>query len=429
MNSRLFTILILALSSFSFSAEEYDHIYLMEFENVKSDFTINNLSKALPDIIIQNYEFRGDLTVEYLSNIEPYIPDNSLKEIDNAIIVNGRFMPHDDDLDIEIELYDLSSWGLLGRKSFYCPIQDMTCIHDAFLIIVEDMLSDYILAEEEGEISPGQNTKKRIVYSRNEQIDNTDMFKESLSINTIEAEFDIDISHNDEHLEEDEEHDDGLISREFDFSSNKKLSKSPVEINTEKLSHILGEFLTNPYHIIIGEMVVGLNKHDRDIIDFTIPIEFSIKQDLIEELLSDIPNQILYNKNGNLSIELSNKNFSFDRGLITKLSTMRYQIIPIYSFLDEYDEIQLLVIDTWEKKYKNLSIGDNVILHTNQYTPLYAIKSDSDNIYFNLDVNTSVINYSFSVPYNTFGDYTKLIIDFMGEDELDQYLNIDWGNE
>ena len=59
-------------------------------------------------------------------------------------------MPHDDDLDIEIELYDLSSWVLLGRKSFYCPIQDMTCIHDAFLIIVEDMLSDYILAEEEG---------------------------------------------------------------------------------------------------------------------------------------------------------------------------------------------------------------------------------------------------------------------------------------
>ena len=40
-----------------------------------------------------------------------------------------------------------------------------------------------------------------------------------------------------------------------------------------------------------------------------------------------------------------------------------------------------------------------------------------------------MINYSFSVPYNTFGDYTKLIIDFMGEDELDQYLNIDWGNE
>ena len=50
-------------------------------------------------------------------------------------------------------------------------------------------------------------------------------------------------------------------------------------------------------------------------------------------------------------------------------------------------------------------------------------------IYFNLDVNTSVINYSFSVPYNTFGDYTKLIVDFMIEDELDQYLDTEWRSE
>ena len=131
---------------------------------------------------------------------------------------------------------------------------------------------------------------------------------------------------------------------------------------------------------------------------------------------------------GNISIELSNENFMFHPSLITKLATMRYQLIPIYSFLDENGEIQLLVIDTWEKKYKHLMIGDNKILHTNQYTPLYTIKSDSYNIFINLDINTSIVSYSFSVPYNTFGNYTKLIVDFMMEDELDQYLNVQWGN-
>ena len=395
---------------------------------MNSDFTVNNLSKALPDIVIQNYEFRGDLTVEYLNSVEPYLPESDSKK-DSAIILNGRFMSNDDDIDIEIELYDSSTWGLLGRKSFYCPIQDMICIHDAFLITIEEMLGEYILAEEEREIDPGKNTKKRIVYSKGEPIDNTDMFKEALSVNTVDAEFSIDIPTDEVNFTDDDDIDDGLISREFDFSRNKKLSKSPVEINTEELSVILGHFLTNPYDIIIGEMVLQINKYDRDIIDFTIPIEFSINQDLVDQLLSDMPNQVLYNKNGNLSIELSNKNFVFDKGLITKLATMRYQIIPIYSFLDENDEIQLLIIDTWEKKYKNLLIGDNMILHTNEYTPLYAIKSDSDNIYFNLDVNTNVINYSFSVPYDTFGDYTRLIVDFMVEDELDQYLNIEWKSE
>ncbi len=424
MNNKIFIILTVMLTSLLFSKEEYSHIYLMEFENVNSEITINNLSRALPDIVIQNYEFRGDLSVGYLDTIEPYFP-NEYKDnrAIGGLIINGRFSLSDSDIDIQVELYDLSTWDLLGKESFYCPAENMTCIHDAFLIVIDELLEDYILAEEETGVGLGKNITKRIVYSKNESVDNTDVFKESLSINTMDAEFNIDLNN---HLEEVE---DQPASRIFDFSPNKTLSKSPIEINTEKLDHMLEKFLTNPYDITIGEMIVKLNEYDRDMIDFSIPIEFLINKDLVDGLLSDIPHNILYNKDGNISIELLNNNFTFNQALITKLATMRYQIIPIYTFLDKDEEIQLLIIDTWEKKYKDLSIGDNHILHTNQYTPLYTIKSDSKNIYINLDVNTVIVNYSFSVPYNTFGNYTRLIVDFMLEDDLDQYLHIDWGNK
>ena len=425
MNSRAFTILTITLCSFSFSAEEYNHIYLMEFENINSDFTINNLSRALPDIVIENYEFRGDLKIKYLTNVEPYLPKSNSENKEDALIINGRFSSNDKNVDIDVELYDLSTWDILGKKSFYCPIQDMVCIHDAFLIVISEMLDEYIIVEEEREIGLWQNVTKRIVYSKDRPVDNTDMFKEALSINTIDAEFNINLPKSKEGKNID---DNSLISKEFDFSNNQKSSKNPIDVNTEKLNDILGQFLTNPYDVTIGEMVITLNEYDRDLIDFTIPLEFLINKELVDALLSGIPNNITHNKNGNLSIQLLNENFTFNQSLITKLATMRYQIIPIYSFLDKNEEIQLLIVDTWEKKYKDLLIGDNKILLTNQYTPLYAIKSDSYNIYINLDVNTAIINYSFSVPYNTFGNYTRLIVDFMSEDELDQYLIIEWGN-
>ena len=74
----------------------------MEFENVNSDFTINNLSRALPDIVIQNYEFRGDLTVEYLDSIDPYLPKESSDNLkSDGLIINGRFSSSDEDVDIE----------------------------------------------------------------------------------------------------------------------------------------------------------------------------------------------------------------------------------------------------------------------------------------------------------------------------------------
>ena len=76
----------------------------MEFENVNSDFTIDNLSRALPDIVIKNYEFRGDLTVEYLTNVDPYLPNSELKNKEDVVIINGRFISSDKNVDIEIEL-------------------------------------------------------------------------------------------------------------------------------------------------------------------------------------------------------------------------------------------------------------------------------------------------------------------------------------
>ena len=49
----------------------------------------------------------------------------------------------------------------------------------------------------------------------------------------------------------------------------------------------------------------------------------------------------------------------------------------------------------------------------------------SYNIYINLDVNTSVINYSFSVPYNTFGNYTKFVVDFQKLFPEQEFVNCD----
>ena len=185
MNNKIFIILTVMLTSLLFSKEEYSHIYLMEFENVNSEITINNLSRALPDIVIQNYEFRGDLSVGYLDTIEPYFP-NEYKDnrAISGLIINGRFSLSDSDVDIEVELYDLSTWDLLGKESFYCPVENMSCIHDAFLIVIDELLEDYILAEEETGVGLGKNITKRIVYSKNEPVDNTDVFNVPTSYRT-----------------------------------------------------------------------------------------------------------------------------------------------------------------------------------------------------------------------------------------------------
>ena len=55
----------------------YDTIYLLKFDNLKNDFPYSHMEEALPDLIRENYEFRQDLTIKYIENINPNIEKKS----------------------------------------------------------------------------------------------------------------------------------------------------------------------------------------------------------------------------------------------------------------------------------------------------------------------------------------------------------------
>ena len=44
-----------------FPEKGYNTIYLMEFDNLKNDFTNTHLKEALPNLIKENYKFREDI--------------------------------------------------------------------------------------------------------------------------------------------------------------------------------------------------------------------------------------------------------------------------------------------------------------------------------------------------------------------------------
>ena len=50
-----FIKIIILVSTILSASTEYRALYLMEFENINKDFTINHLQKAFPDLIKENY--------------------------------------------------------------------------------------------------------------------------------------------------------------------------------------------------------------------------------------------------------------------------------------------------------------------------------------------------------------------------------------
>ena len=71
-------LIILSFLGILIAEAGYNTIYLMEFDNLKNEFTNTRLTEALPDLIKENYKFREDIKVEYAGDIRPYLEQKKL---------------------------------------------------------------------------------------------------------------------------------------------------------------------------------------------------------------------------------------------------------------------------------------------------------------------------------------------------------------
>ncbi|SVC57583.1 uncharacterized protein METZ01_LOCUS310437, partial [marine metagenome] len=149
MNFQNISIYILLILCFGilYSDTGYNTIYLMEFENQQNEFTNSHLKEALPDLIKENYKFREDINVEYAGDLRPYLeqnqsnPENSIK----GLIINGRFQTINDEFFVEFEAYDIHDWKRLVRRQIFCPVHDLICVHDGFLMALEQSISPFLV--------------------------------------------------------------------------------------------------------------------------------------------------------------------------------------------------------------------------------------------------------------------------------------------
>ena len=116
----------------------------------------------------------------------------------------------------------------------------------------------------------------------------------------------------------------------FDLMKNSKsVYISSVDDNTDGLIKIIDQFLRNPYNVQIGEMDVKFNKYNREMVDVVVPVEYGVKNSLIQDLLLNIPHEKLVNSSGLVQLKFSNSNFKFDPQLVEKLAYMKYQVFII----------------------------------------------------------------------------------------------------
>ena len=397
----------------------YNTIYLMEFENQQNEFTNSHLTEALPDLIKENYKFREDINVEYSGDIRPYLEQKVLNDENpiKGLIINGRFLTMNDEFFVEFEAYDIHNWQRLARRQIFCPVHDIICVHDGFLMAIEQSISPFLtdaldinatitsLEQEPKKRTPGYDLYK----DNNNDLDNLGNLNET-------GKSDLDGGSGQQGQYGDRYY------REFDFQ---EISPDPGHIkkqNTQNLIKILDQVLTNPYDVLIGELSLISDPHKPGYLTGEIPVEYSVRSALTQELFNSLPHEKIMDIFGNVILQFPNSNFIFDELLLEKLALMKFQLMPVIFFNSRIGSVQFIILDSWDDKYSQLELHQISMLVENQFKPLFSLTPGANHIQLDLDVSSHKVNYHFSIPYDKIVDYTKVTVKFMKEEELDDLL-------
>ena len=388
----------------------YNTIYLMEFDNLKNDFPYAHLEKALPDLIMKNYDFREDIKIEYIDNINPYIEKYKQSKEDSlkGFIINGRFQLINNKFHIEYEAYDMNSWDQLVKRQIYCPLNDITCVHDAFIISIEGSLSPFLVDKLDVQATIQALEKAENKSKKSSEIDLND---ENHDLNELE-------NLNDEKGFGDKYY------REFNL---KKLMPNGFQENDkslQNLSAILMQVLYTPYDVLIGEMKIELDGSDPEMLKVEIPIQYSMLNLLSQELLTSLPINSYLNMDDEVIFQFSKNDFDFDGTFKENMFSTKFQMIPVIYFMDEVGMPQFIILDSWlsNKRYKKLKLHGLSVLLENQFNPLFSLTEGIDNVELAIKTGTLDVTYRFSLPYEYMDDYVKVIVKFMQRNEIEMLL-------
>lgn len=406
----------------------------MEFENTGDNIVLDELTTSLPNLIKENYHFRKDIIVDYAGDIAPYMDFNfSGKKNKKRMLINGKFDLRDGYVFISYEVYDVKDWESIVERTIYCPYNDLICIQESFLISIEETISPLLNDNfSDKVISDLEEMEQRDRYDINsldsdeniEQAEYYDDVKKNIfyGLDNLSAVKDFHLSTSSGDPDSDSFGD--RIYREFSFNYAPTDNLSKNELNTQIFNSVLDDFLHSPYDILIGDMEISDSMGDRRLVNVSVPIEYSIKAMLIEDLLTSLPHKKISNSKGTTILKLDNSNFVFDIDMINNISNMDYSVVPVLYFTDRKGRLQLVIIDSWNRKYDLFTLNEVPVIRLDQIDPLFAITPGRDDIQVTMDINTRLTTYDFTVPKHVFGGYTKMTMKFINENELDRMLSV-----
>ena len=153
-------------------------------------------------------------------------------------------MTVDDEFFVEFEAYDIHNWNRLVRRQLFCPINDLICVHDGFLMAIEQSISPFLTDALDidatiSSLDEGVDERTPSYDINNEDLIQIDDLNDTSQKNNL--------------TKSSQGQYGNRYYREFDLKNNYPDFEVSKKENSQRLLNILDQILTNPYDVVIGD--------------------------------------------------------------------------------------------------------------------------------------------------------------------------------
>ena len=423
--SKYFLTIFMGIS-FVFAAPPALNVYVIPFDNTKSEPALMWLSDAFSSMITSNLSDQDRVYTKNQSNLEEVMSNRSLlnqqKPGTKNFLVLGKYERSLDKLIISVQLIDIASWDEVDNRRITGYYNKMDDVNSSLVAMAKTMLSPYLPKPTKSKyptLTEGKGMQEPPTYAQS-AINASSAIDQA--IKDLEKKLDISSGAQGEI--------DPSESREIegewvlDFSKEDYENAKPEnEMNTVMMVEVLENLMNNPYTVSLDKPKFNYDPQNKKEFQVQLPVNYKLKGGLIKDMLKSLPYSGL-KQDGNLTIFYFNKDkYNFPPGISEKIKLGKYRAIPVIQLQNSSGVPLAVLVDSHDKVIQNLD-SDRVIFKSfRSFSPLIDFTVGGWSMQVSLETVEIPANYEFKINVNTANSISRVKLKFVPENELYDYLS------
>tara|TARA_B100001250_G_scaffold409110_1_gene432805 strand:+ start:71 stop:1375 length:1305 start_codon:yes stop_codon:yes gene_type:complete len=410
------------------------YLYILPFENIDNDPTVEWIAPGLSDMVNGELKNRTSVKLKTKEELETIMNDRRLMmrqpRGSRNFLLLGKYKRKLDEIHVDIQLVDISNWQEEKSDKIIQKYSAIPLLNKNVGESIRKMIEPYTPKQNldnktlaySSYSKPKTEKKKNPIHAESNKL----VYNLDSQIAELEASMDALLGAK---KREDSIPEKGVTRQEtdgwnMDFNIDEKIEYNPKNsANTKMLTTVLDQLLNNPYDIELKRPELIYHNDDELYMTVRFPVSYKLKEEIIKDMLTNLPYTGL-EQNGSLTIFYFNReSFNFTEKVVDRIKSGDHRAVPIIRIYDKNENILVVIADSPENYVHSKNSSRVLYLPQNQFSHLIEFTVGGWSMQVAMETVEINAIYEMILPVSQMEEMNNINLKFIKENELESFLD------